>query len=332
MPSQTDSIAVITGGAGFIGSHLAEYILRQGNQVRVVDTFVTGSINNLKHLSSFEFLDVIHGDAGDKDLMRRVVAGADEIYHLAASVGVKHIMENLVQSIENNVAGTASVLEVAAEAGVRILVTSTSEVYGKTVNRPSREEDDLRMGASWNSRWSYACSKALDEYLAFAYWRERQLPVTVVRLFNTVGVRQSADYGMVLPTFVQQAVRGLPLTVFGDGEQTRCFCDVRDVVGALYNLMRHPLAVGEVFNIGSTEPISMHDLARRVIAVYASSSPVTFVPYDQAYRAGFEDTERRIPDISKIQALIQFAPKFSLDDIITSLITEIAAVSAPPSL
>lgn len=331
MLRKTDSIAVITGGAGFIGSHLAEYILNQGFRVRVVDTFVTGSINNLKHLSDNESLEVIHGDAGDKVLMRRVAVGADEIYHLAASVGVKHIMANLVQSVENNVASTANVLEVAAEAGVRVLLTSTSEVYGKTVNRPSREDDDLRMGVSWNSRWSYACSKALDEYLAFAYWRERQLPVTVVRLFNTVGARQSANYGMVLPTFVQQAARGLPLTVFGDGEQTRCFCDVRDVVWALCNLMQNPLAVGEVFNIGSTEPISMHDLARRVIAVYASSSPITFVPYEQAYRAGFEDTERRIPDISKIQALIQFAPKFSLDDIITSFIAETSAVAATPS-
>ncbi len=321
-------IAVVTGGAGFIGSHLVEYLLARDTRVRVVDTLVTGSLSNLAAVAGHPGLEVIEGDVGDKALMKKMLSGSDYVYHLAASVGVKHIMDNLVASIENNIAGTASVLDVAAEYGVRTLITSTSEVYGKTVNRPSREDDDLRMGVTWNSRWSYACSKALDEYLAFAYWREKNLPATVVRLFNTVGERQSAAYGMVLPTFVQQAPAGEPLTVFGDGEQTRCFCHVSDVVGALYNLMQQPGAVGEVFNVGSTEHISIRELASRVIELTHSSSTITLVPYAAAYRGGFEDTERRLPDISKIQSLINFSPQLSLDQIIQAsiLTTHVATV------
>lgn len=329
MPLAKQPIAVVTGGAGFIGSHLTEYLLAHGMKVRVIDTFVTGSRANLVDVVGESNLEVIAGDAGDRALMTKVLSDADYVYHLAASVGVKHIMENLVASVENNIRGTACVLDVAAEHGVRTLLTSTSEVYGKTVNRPSRENDDLRMGLTVNGRWSYACSKALDEYLAFAYWREKNLPVTIARLFNTVGKRQSAAYGMVLPTFIQQAHRGKPLTVFGDGEQTRCFCHVSDVVWALYRLMEHPEAVGEVFNVGSTEQISMNALARRVIQLTGSSSPIVAVPYAQAYREGFEDTERRLPDITKIHALLNFIPQFSIDQIIESCHI-LAAVPARP--
>lgn len=326
MSKLTSPMAVITGGAGFIGSHLTEYLLARGTSVRVVDTFVTGARANLAHVARHPQLEIIEGDAGDRALMRKVLQDADFVYHLAASVGVKFIMDNLVESIENNIAGAASVLEVAAEFGVRTLVASTSEVYGKTVNRPSREDDDLQMGVTWNSRWSYACSKALDEYLAFAYWREKKLPATVVRLFNTVGERQSAAYGMVLPTFVNQALSGQPLTVFGDGEQTRCFCHVSDVVWALYHLMQHPQAIGEVFNIGSTEQVSIMDLAKSVISLSGSSSAIASVPYHAAYRQGFEDTERRLPNIEKIQGLINFLPQYSLDQIIVSFISSQARV------
>lgn len=308
--------AVITGGAGFIGSHLAEYLLGLGQEVWVIDNLSTGRRSNIAPFEGNPRFHFINADVRDSLRMSGLMAQADVAYHLAASVGVKHIMDNLVASIQNNIEGTASVLEAASVDGKKVLVVSTSEVYGKSTEKPSQEDDDLRMGHTIKSRWSYACSKALDEYMAFAYYHERQLPVTVVRLFNTVGDRQTDAYGMVIPTFVRQALQGEPLTIHGDGEQSRCFVYVKDVVKALHQLMEHPGAEGQVHNIGNTEVVTISELAGRIIAQLSSTSKKKFIPYQDAYRAGFEDAHRREPDISKIKALIGFAPQYSLDDII----------------
>ena len=257
--------------------------------------------------------------------MNETMRGVDIVYHLAASVGVKLVVEQLVASIENNVHGTEAVLAAAADARVPVLLTSTSEVYGRGDREIFSEDGDLAMGPTQRGRWSYACSKALDEYLAFAYHLEQDLPVTVVRLFNTVGERQSSHYGMVLPTFVRQALSGQPLTIYGDGQQSRCFCHVSDVVTALVGLMEHAGANGEVYNIGSTESVTMEQLADRVLALTGSRSQKVLVPYDQAYLAGFDDIRRRVPDISKIKALLGWQPTLGLDEIITRVRDDIAA-------
>jgi UDP-glucose 4-epimerase len=311
--------AIITGGAGFIGSHLAEFLLKKGYRVTAIDNLSTGSRENVAHLAGAEEFEFIEADINDAGALT-AAARADEIYHLAASVGVKQIMENLVTSILNNIDGTARVLEAAARTGARTLVVSTSEVYGRSANRPSLETDDLRMGEPKKTRWSYACSKALDEYLALAYFYERNLPVTVVRLFNTVGDRQSSAYGMVLPTFVRQALAGQLLTIHGDGRQSRCFVYVKDVVQALYALMKNDKTVGEVYNVGSTEAVTINDLADRVIAATGSRSQKQFIPYEQAYSRGFDDAYRREPDIDKIGEAIGFKPMHLLDDIIKLVI------------
>ena len=304
--------ALITGGAGFIGSHLAEVLLAAGSRVTVVDDLSTGSMENVRHLDGHPRFEFVRGSVADHALMSGLVGQAEVVFHLAAAVGVHLIVENPVRTIETNIRGTEVVLELASRNGTPVLITSTSEVYGKSTSLPFSEEGDLVLGASTRSRWSYACSKALDEFLGFAYFQERSLPVCVVRLFNTVGPRQTGRYGMVLPRFVQQALSNHPLTVFGDGTQSRCFCDVSDVVWALSRLVEREEAWGQIYNIGGQEQVTMLELAGRVRDQLGSQSEVVLVPYDEAYRPGFEDMPRRLPDITKVGRLIGFEPRTPL--------------------
>jgi UDP-glucose 4-epimerase len=311
---------LITGGAGFIGSHLADAYLQRGDHVYVIDDLSTGKIENIQHLkcqSRFHYtIDTVH----NQPVTAELVDQCDVIFHLAAAVGVKLIVESPVRTIETNVRGTEVVLALANKKKKKVLVASTSEVYGLSADVPFREDGNLVMGATTKGRWSYACSKAIDEFLALAYWREKKLPTIIVRLFNTVGPRQTGQYGMVIPTFVKQALAGRPITVYGDGNQSRCFGYVGDVVGALVKVMDHNEAVGQVFNIGSNQEISILDLARRVKELTQSDSDIVFVPYDEAYEEGFEDMPRRVPDISKISALVGFSPDMTLDGILKSVI------------
>lgn len=310
---------LVTGGAGFIGSHLVGELLRLGHQVYAVDDLSTGKKENLAEWNGNPKLTAAYHDIRDRAFAQEIISEVEIVYHLAASVGVKLIVERLVESIENNIEGTRSVLEAAARQQKKVLLTSTSEVYGRGRGKSFSETDDLMMGPTLKSRWSYACSKALDEYLAFAYWREKGLPATVVRLFNTVGERQSDAYGMVVPTFVRQAILGKPLTIHGDGKQVRCFCHVSDVVRALIQLMEHPKSSGEVFNVGSRQAVTMNELARRVLKLTDSASLTVHIPYEQVYRPGFEDIQERVPDASKIQKFIGWQPTYSLDDIIVRM-------------
>jgi UDP-glucose 4-epimerase len=311
---------LITGGAGFIGSHLADAYLERGDDVSVIDDLSTGRIENIQHLKShphFQYnIDTLH----NKPLTAELIDQCDVVFHLAAAVGVKLIVESPVRTIETNVSGTEVVLSIANKKKKKVLVASTSEVYGLSTDVPFREDGNLVMGATTKGRWSYACSKAIDEFLALAYWREKKLPTVVVRLFNTVGPRQTGQYGMVIPTFVKQALAGRPITVYGDGKQSRCFGYVGDVVGAMIKLMDNPTAVGNVFNIGSNQEITILELAQRVKELTHSHSEIVFVPYDEAYEEGFEDMPRRIPDITKVRELIGFQPKMSLDGILQSVI------------
>jgi UDP-glucose 4-epimerase len=311
---------LITGGAGFIGSHLADAYLKRGDEVCVIDDLSTGRIENIQHLKGqprFQYtIDTVH----NRPLTAELVDQCDVVFHLAAAVGVKLIVESPVRTIETNVRGTEVVLSIANKKKKKVLVASTSEVYGLSTDVPFREDGNLVMGATTKGRWSYACSKAIDEFLALAYWREKKLPTVVVRLFNTVGPRQTGQYGMVIPTFVKQALSGRPITVYGDGKQSRCFGYVGDVVGALIKLMDHKDAVGNVFNIGSNEEISILQLAQRVKDLTQSDSEIVFVPYDEAYEEGFEDMPRRVPDISKVHNLVGFQPEMSLDGILETVI------------
>jgi len=311
---------LITGGAGFIGSHLADAYLKRGDHVYVIDDLSTGKIENIQHLkgeSRFHYtIDTVH----NQPVTAELVDQCDVIFHLAAAVGVKLIVESPVRTIETNVRGTEVVLALANKKKKKVLVASTSEVYGLSADVPFREDGNLVMGATTKGRWSYACSKAIDEFLALAYWREKKLPTIIVRLFNTVGPRQTGQYGMVIPTFVKQALAGRPITVYGDGNQTRCFGYVGDVVGALVKLMDHDDAVGQVFNIGSNQEISILDLAQKVKDLTQSHSEIVFVPYDEAYEEGFEDMPRRVPDISKVSQLVGFRPDMGLDGILKSVI------------
>jgi UDP-glucose 4-epimerase len=311
---------LITGGAGFIGSHLSDAYLERGEDVYIIDDLSTGSIQNISHLKGnprFHYtIDSVH----NQPVVAELVDQCDVIFHLAAAVGVKLIVESPVRTIETNVRGTEVVLALANKKKKPVLVASTSEVYGLSVDVPFREDGNLVMGATTKGRWSYACSKAIDEFLALAYWREKKLPTTVVRLFNTVGPRQTGQYGMVIPTFVKQALAGRPITVYGDGTQTRCFGYVGDVVGALVKLMEHEGSVGEVFNIGSNEEVSILELANRIKELTGSESEIVTVPYAEAYEEGFEDMPRRVPDIAKINALVGFEPQMKLDGILKSVI------------
>lgn len=315
--------ALITGGAGFIGSHLAEALIAAGHRVSVIDNLSTGAFSNIAHLKGHERFSYAIDSIDNEPLVAELIDQADMVYHLAAAVGVRLIVESPVRTIETNVHGTEVVLRHAAKKGKTVLIASTSEVYGKSPSVPFREDGDLVMGPSSKHRWAYACSKAIDEFLALAYWKERKLPVIIVRLFNTVGPRQTGRYGMVVPNFVRQALAGEPITVFGDGLQTRCFTYVGDVVGALVALASEPRAIGTVLNLGSTQEISIRDLAERVKALTGSASPIQMVPYDQAYESGFEDMHRRVPDISRIRALIGYEPRVPLDDILQRVIADL---------
>jgi UDP-glucose 4-epimerase len=315
--------ALITGGAGFVGSHLAERLLQDGHEVLVLDNLSTGSIDNIAHLKSVGGFSYVIDTVMNEPLVAEMIDRSDVVFHLAAAVGVKLIVEQPVHTIETNVHGTEVVLKHANKKKKVVFIASTSEVYGKSADVPFRESADLVLGATVKHRWAYACSKMLDEFLALAYWKEKKLPVVIVRLFNTVGPRQTGQYGMVLPTFVRQALAGHPITVFGDGTQSRSFTYVGDVVAALVALAQEPRAIGEVFNIGNTGEVTIRELAERVRTLAGSSSPIQIVPYDEAYEAGFEDMPRRVPDTSKIRALIGFAPKLELDDMIRTVIEHI---------
>ena len=311
---------LITGGAGFIGSHLADALLAAGQRVLALDDFSTGDRRNVAHLERDPRFRCVSGSVLNRSVLSDLIAQADAVFHLAAAVGVRLIVESPVRTIETNVKGTELVLELASATGKPVLITSSSEVYGKGARVPFREDDDLVLGNTKTGRWSYACSKALDEFLTLAYVRERRLRAIVVRLFNTAGPRQTGRYGMVLPTFARQALSGQPITVYGDGTQRRCFCDVGEAVRALLELIDCPAAIGGVFNIGSDEEVTIGELAERVRALAGSSSPIVHVPYHQAWDEQFEDMLRRIPDLTRIRALIGFAPRVSLDAIIARVI------------
>jgi UDP-glucose 4-epimerase len=309
--------ALITGGAGFVGSHLAEALLERGDEVMVLDNLSTGSIENIAPLKSNPRFRYAVDSVINEPLTAELIDQADVVFHLAAAVGVKLIVESPVNTIETNVHGTEMVLKLANKKKKKVLVASTSEVYGKSNAVPFREDADLVLGATTKGRWSYACSKAIDEFLALAYHKEKRLPVVIVRLFNTVGPRQTGRYGMVVPNFVKQALLGHPVTVFGDGSQSRCFTYVTDVVGALIKLVDHPGAVGQVFNVGNdSEEITILDLAKRVKERTRSKSEIELVPYEKAYEEGFEDMPRRVPDLGKVKQLVGYEPRVHLDEIL----------------
>jgi UDP-glucose 4-epimerase len=314
---------LITGGAGFVGSHLAERLLRDGHAVTALDNLSTGSIENVASFRRHPRFRLVVASVMERPVVAELVDEADVIFHLAAAVGVRLIVESPVATIATNVRGTEILLQLAAKKRKRLLLTSTSEVYGKSGKIPFREGQDLVLGPPDKARWSYGCSKALDEFMALAYWRERKVPVTIARLFNTVGPRQTGRYGMVVPTFVGQALRGEPITVYGDGRQTRCFCHVRDVTEALVGLAACEAAAGEIFNVGSREEISIGDLALLVKEMTGSPSPIVHVPYEEAYGEGFEDMRRRVPDVSKLERWIGFRPRAGIREILRDVIEDL---------
>ena len=311
---------LITGGAGFIGSHLAEHLLDLGDQVCVMDNLSTGHFENIRGLVGRAGFEYIVGDISDSTLAASVIDSADQIFHLAAAVGVRLIVEDPVRTIETNIHGAAQVLNLAARRGKPVLVTSTSEVYGKGTAVPFHEDDDVVYGPTARSRWSYAFSKAIDEFLALAYHQTQGLPAVVVRLFNTVGPRQVGHYGMVVPRLIEQALNHQTVTVYGDGEQSRCFCHVADIVPALVKLLRTPAAHGKVVNLGSDEEVTIADLARRIIKMTGSHSEMRLVPYDKAYRPGFEDMRRRVPSLERARDLIGYRPRHDLAAILSDMI------------
>jgi UDP-glucose 4-epimerase len=311
---------LITGGAGFVGSHLSEVLLERGDEVAVLDNLSTGSIENIRHLKAHPRFHYTIDTVTNEPLLAELIDANDVVVHLAAAVGVKLIVEAPVHTIETNVHGTEVVLKHANKKKKLVLIASTSEVYGKSVEVPFHEDADLVLGPTTKHRWAYACSKLIDEFLALAYWKERKLPIIVVRLFNTVGPRQTGQYGMVIPNFVRQALSGQPITVFGDGTQSRSFTYVRDVVKAMVALIDEPRAVGQVFNIGNGKEISIGELAVRIKQMTGSASPIVEIPYDRAYEAGFEDMPRRVPDIQKIRTLVGYEPTVELDEILTRVI------------
>lgn len=311
---------LLTGGAGFIGSHLSELYLSRGDKVHVIDDLSTGAMQNIAALKGRPGFGYTIESVSNIPILAELIDDADIVIHLAAAVGVKLIVSSPVHTIETNIRGTEVVLGLANKKKKPVLVASTSEVYGKATKVPFAEDDDLVIGSTNKGRWAYACSKAIDEFLALAYWKERRLPVVVVRLFNTVGPRQTGQYGMVLPTFIRQALANQPITVYGDGTQSRSFTYVGDVVGALVKLMETPEAVGQVFNVGNGKEITILELAKMVKARTKSASEIVFVPYDKAYEAGFEDMPRRVPDISKIQRMIGYEPTLGVDEIIDAIV------------
>lgn len=320
---------LITGGAGFIGSHLAEKLLKNGDEIFVVDDLSTGSLKNIEHLRNKEGFHFIEGSVLNEDLMAKTVEQVDEVYHLAAAVGIKTILDKPLDSLLTNIRGTEIVLQEVAKKGAKVLIASSSEVYGKGDKVPFKESDDRTYGSAYNDRWTYAFSKAVDEFLGLAYWREKKLPIIIVRLFNVIGPRQTGFYGMVAPTFVEQALKGQPITVYGDGKQTRCFTDVDDIADALIKLMAEKQAEGKLFNLGSDIEISVNELAELVKKETNSSSEIKPVPYKEAYPESleddnipipYEDFRRRVPDITKIKNLIGFEPKITLEESIKKII------------
>ena len=314
--------ALITGGAGFIGSHLADHLLDRGDQVVLLDDLSTGRLENIKHLTGRPDAEFVLGSILNSDLVDDVTSRVDTVFHLAAAVGVTLIVEKPLESLMTNIRGTETVVEKAHKYHRRLLVMSTSEIYGKNTSDSLSEEDDRILGSPLKSRWSYSEAKAIDEILAYTYWREKGLETVIVRLFNTVGPRQTGSYGMVIPRFVGQALRNEPITVFGDGSQTRCFCHISDVAGALIALSENGNAFGKVFNLGGGEEVSIKELAERVIRLADSQSSLQFVPYDIAYEEGFEDMERRVPDTTRARELIGFKPEVNLDAIIQSVLDD----------
>jgi UDP-glucose 4-epimerase len=312
--------ALITGGAGFIGSHLAERLLKRGDEVLLMDNLSTGSMENIRHLKQYDRMHYFLEPIENRQLLAELVDEADVIFHLAAAVGVRLIVESPVRTIETNVNGTQLVLETASKKRKLVFAASTSEVYGKNVNVPFHEDADLVLGPTTKGRWSYAASKALDEFLALSYWKERRQPVVIARLFNTVGPRQTGRYGMVLPNFVSQALKGDPITVFGTGEQSRCFCDVSECVESILRLVETSKSVGEVVNIGADYEITVNALAQRVKERTGSSSPITHMRYEEAYEPGFEDMHRRVPSVAKLERLTGFRPTMPLDEIIDRVV------------
>jgi UDP-glucose 4-epimerase len=311
---------LITGGAGFVGSHLSEALLERGDEVFILDNLSTGSIDNVGHLKGHPRFHYTIDSVTNEPVLAELIDRCDIVVHLAAAVGVKLIVEQPVHTIETNVHGTEVVLKHANKKKKLVVIASTSEVYGKSEDVPFREDSDLVLGPTPKHRWAYACSKAIDEFLALAYWKERKLPVIIVRFFNTVGPRQSGQYGMVIPNFVRQALAGEPITVFGDGTQQRAFTHVTDVVGALLKLVVEPKAIGQVINIGNKQEITIQALAEKVRELSGSNSTIKLIPYDEAYESGFEDMPRRVPDLTRIKGLIGYEPKHQLDEILTQVI------------
>jgi nucleoside-diphosphate-sugar epimerase len=322
---------LITGGAGFVGSHLAEALLERGDEVFIIDNLSTGSMENVVHLKTDPRFHYTIDTVANEPVLAELIDRCDIVAHLAAAVGVKLIVEQPVHTIETNVHGTEVVLKHANKKKKLVLIASTSEVYGKSTDVPFRETADLVLGPTTKHRWAYACSKMIDEFLALAYWKERKLPVIVVRLFNTVGPRQTGQYGMVIPNFVRQALAGQPITVFGDGTQSRSFTYVGDVVRAMVALINEPRAVGQVFNIGNGNEITIRDLAAKVKKMTGSGSDIVTIPYDQAYEAGFEDMPRRVPDISRIRELIGYQPTVELDETLARVIAHFRQAEAGQS-
>jgi UDP-glucose 4-epimerase len=314
--------ALVTGGAGFIGSHLSDALLAQGHDVLILDNLSTGSIDNIAHLKGRHGFEYFIDTVNNEGLLAELIDRSDVVFHFAAAVGVKLIVEQPVYTIETNVHGTEVVLKHANKKKKLVVLASTSEVYGKSNDVPFREDSDLVLGPTPKHRWAYACSKAIDEFLALAYWKERKLPVIIVRFFNTVGPRQTGQYGMVIPNFVRQALAGEAITVFGDGQQSRAFTHVADVVAALLKLVAEPKAIGQVINIGNMQEVTMTQLAERVRDLSGSTSVIKHIPYDEAYESGFEDMPRRVPDLSRVKGLIGYEPKHDLDDILVQVIDD----------
>jgi len=312
--------ALITGGAGFIGSHLADKLMDAGHTVTVLDDLSTGKLENISHLEKNKDFELVVGSVLNESLVDKTVENCDVIFHLAAAVGVELIVKKPLESLTTNVKGSEIVLEMAHRYHKKVLITSTSEIYGKNVNGPLKEDDDRILGSPLKSRWSYSTAKAVDEILAYVYWKEKDVPSVIVRLFNTVGPRQTGYYGMVMPRFISQALKNEPVTVYGDGKQSRCFIHVKDVVNTLVKLIDEPKAVGEVFNIGSQEEISIEQLAKEIIEFTKSSSKIKFIDYKSAYEEGFEDMQRRVPDTTKINKLIGFKPTYDLAGIIKDIV------------
>jgi len=312
--------ALVTGGAGFIGSHLSEALLKRGDSVTVLDDLSTGSRENIEFLEDKPDFRFVLDTVMDYDVVSRLIAEHDIVYHMAAAVGVKYIIENPLASLRINTKGTENIFEAANLHKRKVILASTSEVYGKNEKEQLSENDDRILGSTTISRWGYSCTKAFDEFIALAYWREKKLPVVTLRFFNTCGPRQTGEYGMVIPRFVKAALLGHPLRVFDDGEQVRCFSYVDDIIGGVLALVEHPEAEGEIFNLGSTEAVSIKDLATKIIRMTKSASEIEHIPYEQAYEKGFEDLRRRVPDISKARNMVGFEPKTSLDELLRQVI------------